>query len=199
MEAPVLRTKFFIPPSRSEVVSRPRLFTLLNQGLDKRITTVCAPAGFGKSTLVSAWTQSVKPRVAWLSLDSADNDLTRFWTYVISALQTIDSSIGDVALAAVTRAQEGEILNIVSGFINDLVENSSEMILVLDDYHHVDSSTVNDSFLFFVENTPTNLHLVLLSRSDPAWPLAKFRARNQLAEIRAQDLRFTESETDAFL
>src|SRR5215467_13893909 len=157
---PLLATKLYLPPLRRKVVSRSRLFERLDAGLYGKLTLISAPAGFGKTTLLSAWLARCERQAAWLSLDAGDNDPARFLTYLVAAVQTI----------------------------------SSPFVLILDDYHVLDAQPVDQALTYLVEHLPPQMHLVIATREDPPLPLARLRARGQLTEMRAADLRFTPTE-----
>ncbi len=189
MPAPILATKLFIPPPRTGIVPRPRLVERLNEGLVKgrKLTLISASAGFGKTTLVSEWVAGCKQPVAWLSLDEGDNDPTRFLTYLIAALQTIAANIGKGALAALHSAQPPPADSILTTLLNDIAVVADGFILVLDDYHVIESQAVDQVLAFLVEHQPPQMHLVIATRQDPSLPLARLRARGQLAELRDTD------------
>jgi LuxR family maltose regulon positive regulatory protein len=206
----LLATKLYIPPTRPELVSRPRLIERLNAGLtmqgtfSRALTLVSAPAGFGKTTLVSEWVAGCerlepKVRAAWLSLDEGDNDPARFLTYMIAALQTIEANIGKRALGALQSPQPPSAEAVLTKLINEITAIASSIILVLDDHHTIESSLVDNALAFLLERLPPQMHLVIASREDPHLPLARLRARGQLTELRATELRFTSSEAAAFL
>ncbi len=201
MPAPILATKLYIPPSRQRVVLRPRLVERLNEGLaaGHRLTLVSAPAGFGKTTLVSDWVAGCGRPVAWLSLDEGDSDPSRFLTYLIAALQTVATGIGEGVLTLLQSPQPPPPESTLTALLNDVAAIPSDVVLVLDDYHVVDAKPVDDALAFLVEHQPPQLHLVVATREDPALPLARLRARGQLTELRAADLRFTPSEAADFL
>jgi len=205
MAAPLLRTKFYVPPVRPELVSRPRLIRELDSGLQGRLTLISAPAGFGKSTLLSEWVRTLESRpstpvrVAWLSLDKSDNDPTRFWGYVITALQTVRAGLGDTALAALESRQPPATEMLLAGLINGIAEIKEPFVLVLDDFHLIVDPQVHRGVAFLLDNLPPQMHLVVASRADPPWPLARRRARGELNELRANDLRFTAEEAAIFL
>ncbi|MCP4212874.1 MAG: tetratricopeptide repeat protein [Halieaceae bacterium] len=176
--------------------------------MDGDLTLVSAPAGFGKTTLLSEWIADARAssrfavKVAWVSLDRRDNDLTRFWIYVVSAIQTVYPGVGETALATLYRPahQQLPIETMLIGLINEIAEaDAKPFVLVLDDYHLIGDRQVNDATAFLVENTPPGMHVVLAGRADPPWPLARLRARRQMTELRAKDLRFTPEEAAAFL
>ena len=165
------------------------------------VTLLSAPAGFGKTTLLTEWLVTVPSddaRVAWLSLDRGDNDPTRFWTYAISAITAAQDGVGADALALLT-ASSSSTDAALSALLNDLDGLSTDLVLVLDDYHLVEATEVHDGLRFLLDHQPPTLHVVLATRADPPLPLAKLRADGRLAEVRAADLRFTTQETEAYL
>lgn len=211
MSTPILATKLYIPPPRPKLIARPHLFERLNEGLYKKLTLISAPAGFGKSTLVSAWIAGCSQAVAWLSLDETDSDPTRFLTYFVAALQRcpqdkapassdgIPARIGQSVLALLQSPQPPPLESLLTTLLNEIATLPDELVLVLDDYHLIDAKPVDDALLFLLEHLPPQLHLVIVTREDPPLPLARLRARGQLTEIRAGDLRFTEAEAAEFL
>ena len=210
METTLLQTKFYVPPPRPELVSRPHLIERLNAGLGRKLTLISAPAGFGKTTLVSEWIQALDDasspiHIAWLSLDESDNDLNRFLVYVIAALQTMEArheSVGNIAkgaLSALQSPQPPPVKTILTTAINEISAIPNRVILILDDYHLIETQPVHDALAFLITHLPPNLHLVIATREDPPLSLARLRARGQLTELRAADLRFTSSEASTFL
>ena len=201
MSEPLLLTKLYIPPPRPKVVLRPRLIERLNEGFSAscKLTLISAPAGFGKTTLVSEWVAGCERPVAWLSLDEGDNDPTRFLTYLVSALQTIMANIGAGALAVLQSPQPPSTESILTTLLNEITTFPDSFILVLDDYHVIDSKPVDQALAFLVEHQPPQMHLVIATREDPPLPLARLRVRGQLTELRAADLRFTPAEAAEFL
>jgi LuxR family maltose regulon positive regulatory protein len=199
MPAPILATKLYIPPPRPILVLRPRLIERLNDGLHCKLTLISASAGFGKTTLVSEWIAGCERPVAWLSLDEGDSDPARFLTYLISAFQTISANIGAGALAILQSPQPPPIELLLTSLLNEITTISDSFILVLDDYHVIDSKPVDQGLTFLLEHLPPNLHLVIATREDPHMPLTRLRARSQLTELRAADLRFTPTEAADFL
>lgn len=163
------------------------------------MTIISAPAGFGKTTLVSAWVAVCKRPVAWLSLDEGDNDLKRFLVYLVAALQTITAEIGSGVLGALQSPRLPPIESLMTTLLNELDVIADDFILVLDDYHLLDSKSVDRALTFLVEHMPQQMHLVIASREDPPLPLARLRARDRLTELRASDLRFTPAEAADFL
>jgi LuxR family maltose regulon positive regulatory protein len=201
MSAPILATKLYIPPPRPKIVPRPRLIERLNEGLSAscKLTLISASAGFGKTTLVSEWVASCGRLIAWLSLDEGDNDLTSFLAYLVAALQTIAANIGAGALRMLQSPQPPPIESILTILLNEITTIPDHLILVLDDYHVLDSKPVDEALTFLLEHLPPPMHLVITTREDPHLPLARLRARCQLTELRAADLRFTSSEAAEFL
>ncbi len=192
----LLATKLHVPGPRPGFVARPRLAGALGGGL----VLVCAPAGFGKTALLADWLRSGDRPVAWLSLDVGDNDPVRFWRHVVAALDRARPGIGE-RVAPLLGPPPSSFERLVTALINELAAQSgeNEIVLVLDDYHLVDARQVHASLAFLLEHLPPGLHLVLASRSDPPLPLARLRARGQLAELRTDDLRFTAEEAAALL
>ena len=199
MSAPLLTTKLYIPPLRPKVVLRPRLIERLNEAMHCKLTLISAPAGFGKTTLVSEWLTGCQRPVAWLSLDEADNDPTRFLTYLIASLQTVTANIGEKLLSVLLSPQPPPIESILIALLNEITTVPDNFVLVLDDYHVIDSKPVDNVLTFLLEHLPPHLHLVITTREDPPLPLARLRARGQLTELRAADLRFTAAEAAEFL
>lgn len=199
MPAPVLATKLYVPPPRPKTVLRPRLIKRLNEGLHRKLTLISTPAGFGKTTLISEWLASCERPAAWLSLDEGDNDPTRFLTYLIAALQTIAPRIGEGVLGVLQVPQPPPTESILSALLNEMTTDLGNFVLVLDDYHAIDGKAVDIALTFVLEHQPPHMHLVIATREDPDLPLARLRARNQLTELRAADLRFTAAESADFL
>ncbi len=201
MSAPILTTKLYIPPARLDLVPRPHLIERLNNGLAKgcKLTLISAPAGFGKTTLLSEWVAQCGRPAAWLSLDSEDSDPARFLTYFITALQTVAPNIGTEVLAALQAPQPPSTGSILTTLINEITANSENFVFVLDDYHSIDSKPVDEALAFLLEHLPPQMHLVITTREDPQLPLSRLRARGELSEVRAANLRFTPSEAAEFL
>jgi len=195
----ILATKLYIPRPRPNVVSRPRLLERLNKGVHGKLTLISAPAGFGKTTLVSEWVAGIEQPTAWLSLDEGENDPTRFITYLVAALQTLAPSIGEGVLSALQSPQPPPIEALLVALLNDLSTIQDPFVLVLDDYHLLDSQAIDQALTSLVEHLPPHMHLVIATREDPRLPLARLRARGYLTEVRAADLRFTSAEAAAFL
>jgi LuxR family transcriptional regulator, maltose regulon positive regulatory protein len=199
MATTLLATKLYLPPPRAGAVLRPRLLEQLNEGLHRKLTLISAPAGFGKTTLVSEWVATCGRPTAWLSLDANDNDPTRFLTYFIAALQTFDKTLGKKLFALLESPQPPPNETMLTALLNDIAASPKHFILVLDDYHLLDAKAVDEVLGFLLEHQPPQLHLVITTREDPQLPLARLRARNQLTELRASDLRFTPAEASDFL
>ncbi len=199
MSTPILTTKLYIPPPRPKVVLRSRLIERLNEGLHRKLTLISAPAGFGKTTLVSEWVEDCKRPTAWLSLDEVDNNPARFLTYLVAALQTIAPNIGEGVLGVLKSTQPPPIESILTALLNEITTIPDNFMLVLDDYHLIDAKPVAEALNFLLDHLPPQMHLVITTREDPQLPLARLRARGQLTELRVTDLRFTPSEAAEFL
>ena len=199
MTTPILSTKLFTPPPRPQLVAREQLLARLDGGLAGKLTLVSAPAGFGKTTLVATWVAGLDRPVSWLSLDEGDCDLNHFLTYLVAALRKLSPDVGNGLLAALNSPQPLPIELTLIGLINELSALPQPSLLVLDDYHTLDSVAVDQALSFLVEHLPPQLHLVITTREDPPLPLARLRARSQLSELRLADLRFTAPETTHFL
>jgi LuxR family maltose regulon positive regulatory protein len=202
----LLTTKLYIPPTRPTLVPRSRLIERLNSGLHRKLTLISAPAGFGKTTLVTEWLDNarldVKNKIAWLSLDEGDNDLIRFLTYFIAALNQInglDATFGKGALSMLQSPQPPPTKAVLTSIINEIATIQERILLILDDYHVIISSQIDEVLTFLLENIPRQMHLVIATREDPHLPLSRLRAKDQLTELRANDLRFTYSEAAEFL
>ena len=202
---PLLETKLYVPRSRRGLVPRPRLSERLDRGTASTLTLVSAPAGFGKTMLLTEWLAagpdgSAGERLAaWLSLDRADNDPASFWTYVIAALRTVASEVGESALTLLRAPRPPPIETVLTALLNDLGATADDIVLVLDDYQVIDAPEVQDAMAFLLDHLPPWLHVVIASRADPALPLARWRARGELVEIRAAELRFTPDEAASYL
>jgi LuxR family maltose regulon positive regulatory protein len=195
----LLATKLYLPPPRQNSVLRPRLIERLDAGLQHGLTLISAPAGFGKTTLLSQWLAGCGRPVAWLSLDDGESDPGRFLAYFVAALQTAAPTVGAGLPAALLSPQPPSAETTLTSLINDLAALAHPVVLVLDDYHSLDSRPVDQAVAFLVEHLPPQLHLVIVTREDPPLPLARLRARGQLTELRAADLRLTPDEAARFL
>lgn len=203
MATPILATKLYIPPPWPKMVARPRLMERLNGGLKRTpsMTVISAPAGFGKTTLVSEWVASGAQSVAWLSLDDADNDSAQFLSYFIAALQTVAPNLGQEALTLLhaSAPQPPATAALLTPLLNDIATHQDQIVFVLDDYHVIEAKAIDEALTFVIEHLPPQLHLVITTREDPRLPLARLRAKGQLTELRAIDLRFTPTEAGDFL
>src|SRR6202521_4805992 len=201
MVTPLLETKFYVPKWRRGLVPRPRLSDRLNRGAESKLTLVSAPAGFGKTTLLADWLAAVAldgRTGTWLLLDQSDNHPASFLTYLIAALQTAEPHIGASAISLLQSPQPPPIETILATLLNELTRISHDFVLVLDDYHVLDSRAVQGGMVFLLDHLPPRLHLVIASRADPPLPLARLRARGELVEIRAEDLRFAPDEVASY-
>ena len=199
MSGPILTTKLFIPRPRPRIVPRPRLIERLDEGLCRKLSLVSAPAGFGKTTLLGGWVAGSDRRVAWLSLDAEDNDPARFLSHLVAALRTIAADIGEGVVGALRSPHPPPAESILTALLNEIVTIEDDLVLVLDDYHVIDAEPVDAALAFLLEHLTPRMHLVIATREDPSLPLARLRARGQLTELRAADLRFALSETAEFL
>jgi len=195
----LLKTKFYIPQTPPELISRMQLIKKLNAGLVGKLTLISAPAGYGKTTLLSEWIRGTKIPVCWISLDAGDNDPARFWSYVVAALQTIEPKAGKAAEKLIKSRQQLPTEAILTSLINDISADTAELIMVLDDYHLIELEAIHKAVSFFIDHLPPQLHLVISGRSDPPLPLANLRAKGLLSELRAADLRFSQQEASDFL
>ncbi len=196
---PLIRTKLRLPFIRPSLVPRARLQARIEEGVRGPLTLVVAPAGFGKTTLVAASLFACCPGAAWLSLDPDDNQPGRFLTYLVAALSAADRRIGSEARELLAGMQPAPSEAVLTSLLNDLDACASEVILALDDYQFIASAQVHADLEFLLEHCPNTFHLLIATRSDPPLPLARLRARGQLLELRAADLRFTPAEADQFL
>ena len=199
MDTVLLKTKLYVPVARPELVPRPRLVDRLNEGLSRQLTLIAAPAGYGKTTLLSAWSAACGQPVAWLSLDDGDNDPTRFLMYLVAAVQAIEANLGQDILASLQSPQPSVIEDWLPVLVNRLDNIARPFVLVLDDYHVMTTPAIHQALTFLLEHQPPHMHLAITTRKDPPLPLARLRARGQLTELRQADLRFTFEETTAFL
>ena len=198
----LLATKFFIPSSSHTLIARPRLIELLNISVERSLTLVSAPAGFGKTTLLSTWVQSLPPehlRIAWVSLDEGDNEPALFWMYVLTALDSQQPGLCTLLIAYLQTQQTPPLRSILQTLINRLAEQSEQFLLILDDYHLITEQAIHTSLTYLVEHLPPQLHLILATRADPPLPLSLLRARGHLLEVRTDELRCNPDEAMAFL
>ena len=208
MTIPLLKTKLYIPPTKSDLLERPRLVNRLLEGLDGKLTLISAPAGFGKTTLLTSWIHSKEEKIrsssslppsAWISLDEGDNDPVRFVSYLITALRKIQPEVGGSTfdIMQTPNLPPAEILLV--SLINELSEIRNKFMVILDDYHVIIDERVHSIINFLLENQPPQMHLVISSRADPPWPYARLRGRGEINEIRVNELRFTPEESADFL
>lgn len=200
----LLNTKLALPRPRPALVTREPLLARLDKGLERKLTLLSAPAGFGKTMLVSEWIashiahQDMSP-VAWVSLDAGDNDPVRFWRYLLTASQKFQTDVGKAALTLLHASQRPSFEAVLTAFLNELVRLPVRGVLVLEDYHVITSHQVHETLAFLLDHLPATLHLVIITRSDPPLPLARLRAYDELSELHAADLRFSPAETSSFL
>jgi LuxR family maltose regulon positive regulatory protein len=199
MSFPLLTTKLYMPPIRPELVPRPQLMKQLNEGSHRRLILISAPAGFGKTTLISAWIKNSGNPVAWISLDEGDNDPARFLAYLVAALRTLKEDIGKGALTALQSPQPPDSETLLTALINEINTLPERLVLVLDDYHLVTAKQVHNAVAFLLDHLPPHVLVVLATRADPPLPIARLRGRGQLTELRQTDLRFSLDEATAFL
>ncbi|MGB3493435.1 MAG: LuxR C-terminal-related transcriptional regulator [Elainellaceae cyanobacterium] len=197
-ELPLLETKLYLPKWSADRVSRPRLIDRIDP--QRTLTLVSAPAGFGKTTLLAEWVAAAPARpVAWVSLDSGDNDPAVFWTYLIAALQNIQAGLGGRSLSLLQSPQPPPIESVLMSLLNELAAVGKEFVLILDDYHTIETHAIHDSIGFLLGHLPPQMHLIIASRADPPLSLARLRSHGELTELRVADLRFTPHEAAAFL
>jgi LuxR family maltose regulon positive regulatory protein len=184
-------TKTQSPVPRSAHVPRPRLLRRLDEAADSALTLVCTPPGFGKTALLAEWARHDTRPVAWLSLDSDDRDPIRFWRYVAAALEPTCVGLTAQLAPLLVGPETLPVQHVVAKLVNALVSQAEQIVLILDDYHYVQTQAIHDALTLLLERLPTQLRLIVAARSDPALPLPRLRARGQLMELRAADLRFT--------
>ena len=206
MAIQVLSTKLHIPPCRPNLVPRPQLIERLDERLStgRALTLISTPAGFGKTTLLSDWLRSGSEslpalRTAWLSLDAGDNDPARFMTYVVAALQTVEPWLGESDLVILQSSQPPPLEALLTSLLNEAAGLSDSLILVLDDYHVIESLSIHEALAFLLGHLPPQMHLVISTRADPPLPLARLRARGQMTELRDTDLRLTSGQASTLL
>lgn len=199
MPAQFLSTKIYIPSARQNLVTRPHLAQKLNAGLHCKAMLISAPAGYGKTTLLSEWVGHNHIPAAWVSLDKNDNDLGRFLAYLIASLRSIDIDLDEQIISLIQSPQGNQIENILIPIINQIANSQKNFVLVLDDYHLIQSQDIHQALKFFLDHSPPSMHFAIITRADPPLPLARLRARGQLVEIRQSDLRFSVEEAEDFL
>jgi len=197
MQTKLLQTKLHIPAAREKRVARPRLLARLEQGLSRKLILVSTPAGFGKTCLLAGWLRDLPSsvRVGWLSLDERDNDPETFMQYLAAALDLdeVTRMLGDV------NSSPAQVTPFLTEILNRLTADGNETLLVLDDFHFISNPAIHEAIAFLLEHAPAHFHLVLLTRVDPPLPLARLRSRDQMVELRAEDLRFSLPEATDFL
>lgn len=199
MSSPILATKILIPPLRARRVHRRRLTDRLDESVSQRLTLVSAPAGFGKTSLLTDWAAGSDRPIAWVSLDEADRDPRRFLADLIGAIQTVESKLGQTVLGQLQSAESPSSDHVLADLINEVAQVQQEFTLVMDDYHVVDSGLVDAALTFLLDHLPRQMHLVVAAREDPQLPLARYRSRGHLVELREADLRFAHAEAAEFL
>lgn len=199
MSSPILTTKFFIPTVKPQLVTRTRLHKPLTESHKHKLTLISAPPGFGKTTLLAEWLSTNKLRAAWLSLDDDDNDVLRFFSYLITAIQQVELSIGTASLTLLNETQQPSIESIVGNLVNELATLKHPCWIILDDYHVITNTDVQTAMFFLLTHLPDTIHLIISTRSDPPWKLGKLRSSQEMLELRASDLRFSMEETTQFL
>jgi LuxR family maltose regulon positive regulatory protein len=198
----LLETKLYIPKRRPGLVSRPRLIERLDHGTERKLTTVSAPAGFGKTTLLAEWlaaTPASRRPAAWVSLDQSDNAPALFWSYFITALQKVQPGVGESAFSLLHSPQPPPVESVLTALLNDINAIENDFALILDDFHVIDAQPILSAVAFLLDHLPPQAHLIIASRADPPLPLSRLRGRGELMELRAADLRFTPDEVAAFL
>ncbi|MEM9485714.1 MAG: helix-turn-helix transcriptional regulator, partial [Cyanobacteria bacterium P01_F01_bin.116] len=194
----LLETKLYLPKWSANQISRPRLLNRIYP--ERKLTLVSAPAGFGKTTLLAEWVSAVPTRaVAWVSLDQSDNDPAVFWTYLLTALQKVQPSLSERALSLLQSSQPPTIESILMTLLNEITTVKEDIVLILDDYHRIDTQAIHSGIGFLLTHLPPQMHLSLSSRADPPLSLARLRSHGELTELRVSDLRFTPEEAAAFL
>src|SRR5512135_1873104 len=171
MSTVLLKTKLYVPVARSELVPRPHLIDRLNEGLSRKLILIAAPAGYGKTTLLSSWARGCGQPVAWLSIDDRDNEPTRFLAYLIAAVQTIEANLGQDILSAMQSSQSSAIADWLPVLVNQLDTIAVPFVLVLDDYHLITTPAIHQALAFLLEHQPSRLHLAIATRKDPPLPL----------------------------
>jgi len=200
----LLKTRFYLPPLRQKSVYRGELLARLNSSLGGNLVLISAPAGYGKSTLVSQWLHHFPHTFTWLTLDQSHNSPLQFWRYIINAIQNIQPNIGNHASNMITQGLDNDMTDIVISLLNDLhqvsshVEKNDAISLVLDDFHLLTNQTLLSLINLFIDHLPTGMRLVLTSRVEPSLALARRRANNQLIEFNLKDMAFSPAESKQF-
>ena len=206
MVGEILKIKTKIPPpghgilERCGIQERMEADLTVREGFSRPLTLISAPAGFGKTTLVRKWITGFEDRVAWYSLDEGDNEQKSYWIYLIAALQSIEENLGNSSLAAL-RSEElfsdssAGTVSVLTSLLNDLYDLNKPLYLILDDYHLINNSRIHEDMIFFIDNLPPGIHLIVTTRSDPPWPLSKWRVKGRMMDFRQEDLKFSREET----
>src|SRR5579872_1222196 len=201
IQSQLLATKFFVPMTSGTLISRPRLSVLLDESLKYPLTLVSAPAGFGKTMLLSCWAQSLPanhPLVAWVSLDEEDNDPRLFWTYVLSALDQQQPERFTPLFKYLQSPEAPPLIYVLNALCNLVLDSQDHFVLILDDYHLITEQQIHATLSYLVEHLPPQLHIILATRTDPPLSLSQLRARGLMLEVRTDQLRCTVKETSAF-
>ncbi|MEJ2544939.1 MAG: hypothetical protein P8Y99_12805, partial [Calditrichaceae bacterium] len=194
----MLLTKLHIPQPKENVVHRSALFEILDEGLTRKLILVSAPAGYGKTTLVVDWIYTKKLPSVWYSLDDSDNIFTSFLSYLITGLQTIESKIGETIQPLLKTSATLSSEKLTEILVNDLIQSNKVFILVFDDFHYIHQKEIIQFINYFVRFLPENLHITIITRSDPPIQLSKLRSKQQLVELRIDDLSFSAGDTNEF-
>jgi LuxR family transcriptional regulator, maltose regulon positive regulatory protein len=195
---PLLATKLYIPQPRPNLVQRSQLIDRLNKGVNQKLILISAPAGFGKTTILSEWISQSEIPTAWISLDKGDDDSVQFINYLVAAFQKFEPSIGKTILPVLQSPQPPAIKSIIISLIKEISDISGDLILILDDYHSIDTEEIHKIVELLLDFLPAHIHLVIATRVDPPLPLARLRVSNQLTELRTTDLCFTVDKTTLF-
>ena len=200
MDSYLLATKLQIPPQPQRAVRRTRLIDALERGIPRyRLVLISAPAGYGKTTLVSQWAYASRFPLAWLSIGEEDNDFDRFLRYLLTGWEAVQPGLSQSPLALLLGAMSPDKEAVLAAFINSANDAPNPVVFVLDDYHLIEERSIHEALTFLLDHLPPNLHFVLVSRGEPPLPLARYRARNEMLEFRAEDLNFWLEETKDFL
>lgn len=195
---PLLATKLFVPKLRSAIIHRNRLTDKLDNGLSGRLTLLCASTGFGKTTLLIDWVSTSTRPVAWVSLDRTENDPTRFFNYLIGAMQKAAKTLGKSTQTMLETNETFPVESITANLINEISEARTKLLLILDDFHAIENPDVYRIIEFLLDNMPDNMHLAISSRADPPFPVSRLKVQNQVTEIRSADLCFSPAEISFF-
>ena len=195
----LLSTKFNIPPTRPDLVSRPRLIEKINSNTASKLILLSAPVGFGKTTLLSTWVKNNSQLAAWVSLDEDDNDAIRFLNYTVAAFQRLSPKLGEIASSLLQSQQNFPVTTVLTSLLNDLQAIPNDFYFILDDYHVIEVKEIHEAVQFLLDHLPQQGHILIATRSDPPFSLSRMRARGELTEIRQEDLRFTSAESQDYL